>query len=685
MKLTTVPMPFRVPGPSRLRPGTDTQGEAPLFRCALPWMLSLLLLGCGEFHTQQYYQEVTGTDAADAASCNQFVTLLLSGPATITARQYDPLVFAVLASGADQEILDWTLSEGRLPSGLHLAVGEGTVSGFPVESGTFDATILVSADREKYPCIQGAEHKVTVTVQPGCTEESDCPEAADGTWEVLCAAPGRCLLGGYDEVCEGGYGGLYKWTLQNAPEPLPEVPWRVVGHVRMTAAERSAPKLGVFTHRITFTDDGEATWSLLYRLVPEWPLPFADGDEVRIHALHDGEGDTGGLALEGPEGARPVFLHDGPLDQALLDGVAAAGLFPPLTATRHALACKPAEDPHQCGPRGHDLLEVAAAEATPVRLGTGQSGVLALEDARTIVHVGCFNLPPTWASFMLFPEASCPVARVADPGTLQPLLQAGQALPVVLDASGSFAHGDRHVVSYEWVLESQPYPGLVALVHPGAGKDPQGFYKDLFLATAAGSYAVRLDVVDDSGARSCAAALAQVDARVSIDVDLWVEAVWWTPDDTLALDQELDILVMHPTYNSILGPTPWTDGAWAVEANDLAHGWVCGEENPAPHHWEALPEDEASHCRVSGGDLSDGRPEVISVATLDRDKKTDRYPIALRAPSTNTKMVFGNLRVFVEGKPMYETSRRGLQPGQTWHAGHIDVEFMKFVPEKNGK
>jgi hypothetical protein len=165
-------------------------------------------------------------------------------------------------------------------------------------------------------------------------------------------------------------------------------------------------------------------------------------------------------------------------------------------------------------------------------------------------------------------------------------------------------------------------------------------------------------------------------------VDLRVELIWRTESDALAVESDLDLLLMHPTYANLLGDAQWDSTSWE---DSEGKKWVCSEKNPSPTNWAALPEEEGTLCQVSGGQLTEGRPEVATVEDLDKDKKTNRYSLGVRASSNNPGIVFADIRVFLEGVPKYETSRQPLLPGQVWLAGHVDVEFMKFVPRKNGK
>jgi hypothetical protein len=659
-----------------------------LFRIIITLAVLLGIGGCGEFHTQKYFGDISLPDGFDKSTCEVWLQAELAGPESVQLVQHEPVTLFLEEIGLPAEYsVSYEIATGKLPKGLLLSPDKGTISGFPAESGSFLVTILADDIPDNAPCIGAATIQLNLEVLPGCLSDEDCL-ARDG-FVATCEEPGRCVSSPLAGNCPTALGSTVDFSLTDAPVDLATTSFEVISHHTFAKEELVLPGLAGFTHQLLLGAGEEALWPLPYRLTDNWPLPFAKGEWI---SLHQDFLMPSRLTLLGADGGPVAVLHNGPLAEVGANSGTAADGFD-LGVRRRHLSCPVADDNHQCGPRGHDsLLFTTPGGEEELTLVAGEDAELIIEEAAYTLAVAssfthlptqfdCSYVPPSSSSFHIFPLDTCPIARIVGP-TLKVLRSAKKDTSVVLKGGESFAHLDGEIVSYQWTLADQPYPGLTNLTYPVAGKGAANAWFSVLQAAAVGTYNVLLEVVDQDGRRSCAAALSQVSILAATDVDLRVELIWRTESDALAVESDLDLLLMHPTYANLLGDAQWDSTSWE---DSEGKKWVCSEKNPSPTNWAALPEEEGTLCQVSGGQLTEGRPEVATVEDLDKDKKTNRYSLGVRASSNNPGIVFADIRVFLEGVPKYETSRQPLLPGQVWLAGHVDVEFMKFVPRKNGK
>ncbi len=655
------------------------------------------LLACGEFHTQKYYGDISKADVFDSSQCDVWYEAKLAGVTSVRLREHEPAALRVyeLALPGDLE-LRFSVPPGSLPAGLQLDVYKGTISGFPSEAGIFAVELRVAAllplaegetEQKEDPCVRISTFTLELEVLPGCKSEVDCPGELDFT--PSCVPPGRCVWSTPAGGCPSDQGEVIKFDLSDAPESLTEELFEVLAHHQLTAEEQTFPGLAGYSHQLLFGGPDGALWTLPYHLVDRWPLPFAPGEQARM--IHDMLAPYR-LTILTPSGDPAALLYGGPLPEFGSHLQEEGDLD--VSVRRAHLDCLAEEGSHQCDPARQDLLLFSTASGpAEVALGSGEGAPWSIGEQPFQLNVataytdlpdksGC-RLFPTWAAFEAFPLATCPIA-VARMTTEPPVVlrPEDESISVNLNGADSFAHLGGELLNYEWTLENQPFAGLTALTNPSAGKGTIKAFWTSLPASAAGTYNVLLHVADLDGQRSCVAALSQVRVLAAPEIDLRVELVWWNDNDELALNADLDLLLMHPTFAAVLGDQVWQDEAWEGPGGSK---WVCSEKNPNPANWAALPVEEGTLCRVAPGALAEGRPEVATVARIDRDKKTNRYPLAVRAPLDNPGIIFAGIRVFVQGVPKYETTRQPLLPGQLWQAGHVDVEFMKFVPHKNGK
>ncbi len=649
--------------------------------------LLALLIACGEFHTYKYYRDASD-DGQSRASCDTWQQVQLSAMAEATIAFYQPTWIPIAERRLDGSVpLSFELVAGVLPAGLYLNSDTGTISGFPQESGSYQVVIGAFANPALSPCVLGDEVVLTVHVEAPCQTEDEClVQVLMGQQMPRCEEPGYCLSDAPGGLCPGALGAPLQYDLSQFSSASFGRPITVMSHHPLTKEAQSVPGRAGYSHEMLLDADDDTPLSFAYRLAHSWPLPYAPGETVQfdVDPLVPGL-----LTVKGLADDRRTYLFDGPLPPTLTSQQTAI----PFDVQRAALDCPVPEDSHQCGPRNHDLLLVSAPPSPS--FGAPSGAVMAMDlagrpyelaVASAYSHLpaqfSCPNIASSWASFEFMPLDSCPVAQVSKGAGAPVLWSANDVIPVILDGTGSMGHMGATVDIYEWRLVRQPYAGLVDLSEPGAGKGPSNGWFALLPATAVGTYDVELQVVDSHGVPSCAAALAQVVAQVPPDVDLRLELVWWTEDDQLASEAEFHLLLMHPTYAKVLGGPPWDSDAWS---GSNAQKWVCSTDNPVPANWAALPGGDMGMCQVADGQLASGLPEVITVRSLDRDQKANRYPVAVRASMNNSETLYAGLRVVINGLPRYETTRHPMAPGQTWHAGHINVEFMKFVPEKKGK
>ena len=678
-------------------------------------VLLAALASCGEFNTQQHYE----ADNTVAETCSTVISWNITSPETVQATLYEPFVLAFSLILSDKEMgvaqfdVAWAATGGPLPPGLQLDSRDGLITGFPTQPGAY----TVSVQATQLSCQGGTSASFELIISKGCESHSDCPVSPDSpVTSNWCEEPGICIGALPEELCPTGYGSTVQWSESWTETAVSPSTWTIKSHERLTREERLLPQQGSYTHRLKLisVSDSAASVDILYRLMQEWPVPYAEGDEIIVERI-SGPGLSSGVLLLSVDHSDPLLVYDGPLETDVPAFSCDHNLCD-LTVNRLHLDCPSADDAHLCGPRSHDLLLLQGV-SQPVAAGTEQIRKVLHDDISYLFSVGtayshsfstfnydeCVGIAPDWASFILFPAESSPIARLQSDYEAKVISQAGDNPAFYAYGSDSFSLSDHPIVQYKWELEQQPYPGLVSLeTLPAAGPEPPDWLRKLHYP-AVGNYTLRLHVVDDRKIRSSTAALLQLDVRSSSNTDVRIELVWRTEDDSLVHNEELELLLMYPTYAKLLGTIPWPDEAWDFGKNSAGSKWICSDENPNPSNWLALETiSDGRSPPVTPGDAlcstapgimslhpgsgaSTARPEAITVFKLNRKQKNNQYHIAVQSKTTNNQPVHATLRVYIQGNPMYETSHRVIAPGQLWHAGHIDVEFMKFTPVKEVK
>ncbi len=668
-------------------------------------MVAWGLTSCGEFHTRWLWEE----------DCPAPHGVIPSVPPQVAATLNEPLVVLLRAEGSVDE---WRLAAGVLPPGLRLHESQGLLWGLPEEAG--DYALTLEAVPPDGLCLLPATTELTIQVAPGCDGRDQCPPRPG--LEAHCDDDWVCTLAGDWPDCPPVFGEGIAWSLEvlqgpetsdSHPEDSISVdagPWIVDSHGELTLQDRKLPGQEPFTHRMDLLL-GEKSAVLRYRLPDLWPVPFAVGDEVVLATADEGLAGRE-LALWSPDGLVAARLHEG----ALLDF---AGLCPldvcelPVVQL-HVHDC-PGEEV-QCGRGRPDLL---LAQGKPCLAG----GHVLLESAApSWLAVGaaysykpgtfreelCPGVAPLHSSFALQPESGCPVARIysalGDVGVLElgsalevppdvvftgvPFTSAAADDPLMQDGKPTAPDGTP-LAAWHWSL-TQPYEGLVRLepLKKTTPSEEEGPEPRRLPLTAPGIYSVLLEVEDESGRSSCIPDLFEVEARASAGIDFRVDAVWYSADGSTQHDLQADVLVMAPQYAYYLlqenGSMPWPDEVWDNPA------FVCSELNPQPAGWKQTPLPDVPRaegtppppdysCQVAGGQVPLGFPEVVTLRDLDRDKKTNRYPLAVLASPENKAPLHVTVRVFLDGKPRYETRQKVLAPGQLFPVGYVDVALEKFV------
>jgi hypothetical protein len=659
---------------------------------ALPALLLLVgFLGCGEFHTRWLWEE----------DCPAPTPLVPEALPQVDAALNEPLVVLLRADNAVDE---WQLADGILPPGIRLHAEQGLLWGLPEQAGEFP--LVLEAVPPDGLCLLPATVDVRLRVSAGCEGRDQC--AVPAGLAAHCGEDWVCSASGAWADCPPVFGEGIAWSLEPEMPASPEGPWLVVSHRELTLQDRALPGQEPFVHRIDLLADGQSA-VLRYRLPDLWPLPFREGEEL-VLAEQDWGLAGRELAVWSPDGTVAVRLHEGALaDMAPTCPLEVCEI--PLQQL-HVHAC-PGEEV-QCG-RGRPDLLVAGTEPClaggHVRTEDPAVGWLAVGAAYsyepgTFRDELCPGVAPRHASYTIQPESGCPVARIYSAMGSVGVLELGAADevppeavftglpfeaarpddPLMQDGHPTAPDGTR-VAKWNWSL-LQPYDGLVRLgvfekITPvdENGPDPRRLP-----LTAAGIYSVFLDVEDDAGRTSCVADVTEVEVRAASGIDLRVEAVWYSTKGSTQHDLEADLLVMSPPFASYLlqeyGASGWPDDAWGNGA------FVCSELNPQPAGWKQSPSPAGPpgeppppdySCRVAGADIPFGLPEVVTVRDLDRDKKTNRYPLAVSAAASNGEALHASVRVFLDGKPRYETRQKVLSPGQIWTVGYVDVALEKFV------
>ncbi|MBM4353450.1 MAG: hypothetical protein FJ109_06570 [Deltaproteobacteria bacterium] len=684
--------------------GQRDWGGFPLRARVLFFLVVLGVPSCGEFHTRWLWEE----------DCPAPHAVLPAVPKEIEARLNEPLVVRLAAEG---KVLEWQVADGIVPEGLRLHGEEGLLWGIPEVEGDYPL-VLRAVPPDGY-CLLPADVPTTVRVAQGCDGRDQC--SASAGLVPHCGEDRVCSVSGDWTECPAVFGEGIAWSLdvqlagdgEAADEAdgggLPPGPWLVAEHRELSTQDKLLPGQEPYSHRMDLVADEDSV-VLRYRLPDLWPLPFGEGDELALSSLDAGLVGRE-LAAWSTDGALAARLHEGillgphqlcPLDVC---GVEVEQL--------HVDGC-PGEEV-QCG-RGRPDVLVAGGRAClaggHVRLDDPSAGWLAVGAAYsyepgTFREELCPGVAPLHSSFSIQPLERCPVARIYSAMEGDGVIELGAASVPPPDAvftglpfeaapaddplsqgGAPTAPDGTPLASWHWSI-AQPYEGLVRLEtikksvpSPEDGPEPRRLP-----LTAVGIYSVLLEVVDEKGRAACVPDLAEVVVRASAGIDLRVEAVWNAPEGGTGHDLEADLLLMPPPYARYLakehGDAEWPSEAWANPA------FVCSELNPQPPGWKSSPSSEASprgsppppdySCQVAGGQIPLGLPEVITVRDLDRDKKSNRYPLAVAASSENDLPLQLTLRVFLDGKPRYETRQKVLAPGQVWTAGYVDVGLEKFV------
>lgn len=674
-----------------------------MFALRLPIIVVFLVAGCGEFHTRQYYEVSTEDTGSGEVRCGSPVELEVVPVDPVEAVLYEPFALTLsvdLASLPREEVgLDWEITSGRLPSGLYLDWQDGTITGFPLEAGEFEADIGISANPAFHPCIEGGGTHLSVHVLPGCVTDEDCPlPKSVKAGEALCLPPGSCHLREPPETCPGAFGTRVTWSAEGMGTAKTE--WTVEENEELTIQEKAAPKQKPYTHRLRLADGpdkgagGTGAATLLYRLATGWPLPFSPGDVIRAsHGEAAGAAGASALLLAAGDGSRPVLLYDGPLLPAVIAGVCTHAACPSAVEQFH-LDC-PAQDVF-CGPGTPDVVVVTTGTGTQSMAANGESSVFESTGHDMMLAVGsayshsyqafnfedCLGVAPTWSSFMLFDRDSCPIASFnrTSPGTRHELGHAFEApAEEWLNGMASFSHDGTSVVEWTWSLE-QPVPGLVVLDSklPGLPPDEKGPHQ-LLRMPVVGTYTLRLQVKDEVGQVSCSADVDQIEVGASPDTQLRIEAVWRVAG-AFEHDEELTILLKHPLYGESLESMSGDQLTNWFEQKGIP--WVCSKYNAIPQEWMlGFEENKPEVCTLSAGDLSQGLPQVATMNRLSTTHKDNRYQVGLLAPPGNTSAIEATFRVFIDGQPRYQ-GEKILTPGQLWVAGAVAVHQKKFEPSQ---
>jgi len=679
--------------------------------------LALAVAACGQFHTQQFYQELPEEDAAPdvpgldvPAACEVRVPIEIVTAELPAARLAAPYV-AALASLPGTGV-QWRVTSGSPVPGVDLDPSSGVLAGLPAEAGQFTFEVEVSPRADELPCFEPGVRELTVDVAPECQSAADCAGRPEGT-SFECAA-GRCVLDIGQYCPEEFLGNTLRW---NAAETLlgrAEESWTVAGHEEVPRAEQSPND--PYVHRLTL-HKGQEDAVLRYSLPDSWPMPFAVGDVVSFAFSPGATAVPSASAVVWAGGGGPAFLlFNGFLGQEALPLACPAPVCS-VDAGSYPVSCQyedplvphpPKED--QCGTPRPDAVVVEAGEALAAAQAVQsgpvpeQSTSLTVGGADFLVTVGsaysystfdalqCRGTMPAWASFMLYPKDACPVAVVhhSVPGfprsapapgcTLEPgfigaevvcyLGDAQEPLPhVYLLGTESFSPSGLSIAAWDWSLE-QPVPGLSKLLNTSAPEIGAGAAPQRLMPSACGAYRVHLGVVDDQGRTSCVDDVQEVQVRPLPSLELRVELAWKPKDPGQSTHANADLLLKYPRL-----PMPsWQDT-----------DWVCSPENPTTHGWAgSLGANPADVCHLSEGDMADGRVEALSVAHLVRPAVGEvlpPYAIGVRVGKKNPGPLLVTLRVYLGGssKPVYEAVDHEVAPGLIWTPGAVSSVYMAFI------
>jgi len=632
----------------------------------------LAAASCGEFRTRWLYEP----------DCTQVLEVELKDVKRF-GWVNEPLVLELTGTPAP---LEWSVVGGRLPAGLVLGAETGVISGFPEEAGRFEVVVEASAPSwsPDHECVQEASCHVTLELERQCGTSADCAAMAPGTdWTGQCEDDGLCHFSDNME-CPAAFGAGCTWK---GPAKLFNSAisgWKVVGHREMSSKERKLAQVESLTH-VLEAQAGENKASLYYRLPGEWPAPCREGDMLSISGVLPGETPASAFSLFLSSGEPLLLVHEGPFQPEVLDRACGADGCDLELRQLHLAGC-PGEE-NQCGTGRPDMLALETLAGASALAWTGQSRELAWKGKDVLFSVAsaysyakstwnvqqCSGLSPKWASFILYRMDSCPIARISRAkaeGKTIDLSAATDAIPSVsVTGWSSFGPDGTKVTEWEWGPLDQPYPELVKLFpkygSAGGNGEPQFWSLPL---TAAGTYLVRLTVTDHGGRASCIPDVEEVEVRASPDIDLRLELVWQTMEGSFLHDEEFDLMVQYPEYSS-----SWDDP-----------DWVCCQSNPKPLAWQKGDEARKDEvCDFAAGAIAAGLPEVITVTRLSADHIKSLYKVGVRASPANSRSCRATLRVFLQGQLMYVQQDRVVAPGETWYAGDVDTQAMRFVG--NGK
>lgn len=633
------------------------------------------LAACGNFNTEWLYQ---GCDSPCVVTV-----------APVAARQLAPHEPMVVPLSADlPHGLIWEVASGQMPDSLYLNATTGIISGFSPAPGTYSFVIRATADPwvwsvssdSKCSCYEPGEIDLAFTVEDACESGTDCLHEGPALLAPVCEEAGNCAYEPADGLCPEPLGPGVNW---NAESPLTASDvelWTVVGHRELRGSENQ----GGFTHQLELAPydsrgtglqpDRALVERLDYRLPEDWPLPYQKGDDlaVRLPGVNGSFASAMGLSTSDP--GRSLIAYRGPLMSQLWDSACPAPLCGAIPEVRH-LTCPGQED--QCGTIRPDLVLLATGPSEWVSAGSGQAASLQLEGKpyRLLVDSAysstvstfdldlCHGIAPMGTRFVLYPESSCPIARIGWAGG-SGLLDKPDSyhLLALTDQSLALDGSALTPAPEQWPMD-QPFPDLVQLRLHGAGPQPVWRAK----LTAIGTYRVYLDAKSPTSGASCVTDILEVKVRPAVGTELRIELAWHTQDWSLEHDESMELLIAPPNYARKLDEQDgWTDAAWADE------DWLFSPAHPNPKFWAPpLPGGRQ-------GDLADGWPEIISLTALDRSNKTNRYPVAVRAGADNTQPMLASVAVHVGGTTRY-TQGGLLEPGELWVLGHVKVETMDFV------
>lgn len=238
-----------------------------------------------------------------------------------------------------------------------------------------------------------------------------------------------------------------------------------------------------------------------------------------------------------------------------------------------------------------------------------------------------------------------------------------------LSGEQSVAYDDKFIDRWEWSLISKPQDS--AAEFSNTNTNPQNeLYLDL-----AGDYVVELEVWDNEGVKSCAA--ARMTLRAIADEDIHIQLVWDTPNDPNQNDSsgsDVDVHLLHPfgQWNR----TPW-DCFW----QNLIPDW--GQSRPAGTDSLDCEQDPARQgCQddpsLDIDDVDGWGPENIN---LNNPEPDTRYAVGVHYFSDHGySMSFATIRIFIGGVMRAEYRRQRLVDQEFWYVADIDWPSATISP-----